>query len=74
MLECRCHADIRSEFFGRVQETCAAFRHASRDVKLRFLLSDETPKEVDNHFYRFLIQLFASRERRLASGLAGGRL
>ena len=74
LFECRCHAGIRSEFLGRVREVLPAFRHAPRDARLRFLMSDETPKEVDNLFYRFLIQLFASRERRLASGLAGGRL
>ena len=74
LLECRCHDDIRSEFFGRVQKACPAFTRASRDVRLRLLMSDETPKEVDNLFYRFLIQLFASRERGLASGPAGGRL
>mmetsp|Transcript_4708 Transcript_4708/g.13960 ORF Transcript_4708/g.13960 Transcript_4708/m.13960 type:complete len:301 (-) Transcript_4708:69-971(-) len=74
LFECRCHAGIRSEFLGRVREVLPAFRHAPRDARLRFLMSDETPKEIDNLFYRFLIQLFASRERRLASGLAGGRL
>ena len=73
LLECRCHADDRSEFFERVQAAYPAFEHASPDMKLKFLMSDVTPKEVDNFLYRFLIQLFASRERRLASGLAGGR-
>ena len=73
LLECSCYADDRSEFLERVQAAYPAFEHASPDVKLKFLMADVTPKEVDNFLYRFLIHLFASRERRLASGLAGGR-
>jgi len=50
-----------------------AFGSMSTDARVRLLMSDKTPKEVDNFLYRFLIQIFASRERRLESGLAGGR-
>ena len=47
LLECRCHADDRSEFFERVRAACPAFEHASPDMKLKFLMSDVAPKEVD---------------------------
>ena len=40
----------------------------STDAKLQLLLSENTPKNIDNYLYRFLIQIFSSRERRLASG------
>ena len=49
------------------------FGGMSTDARIRLLLADDTPKEIDSIFYQFLIQLFASRERGLASGPAGGR-
>ena len=70
---CRCHAEIRGEFLERVEAVCPAFRSMSTDARLRLIMSDDTPKEIHNLLYRFLIQIFASRKRRLESGLAGGR-
>ena len=67
LFECRCHVDIRRDFVARVEAVCPTFRSMSTDVRFRLVMSDETPKEIDSHLYRFLIQLFASRERKLAS-------
>ena len=39
------------------------FGGMSTDARIRLLLADDTPKEIDSIFYRFLIQFFASRER-----------
>ena len=58
---------------GRVEKVYPPFGGMSTDARIRLLLADDTPKEIDSIFYRFLIQLFASRERGLASGPAGGR-
>ena len=44
----------------------------STDERLQ-LLSEDTPRKIDGFLYRFLIQIFESRERRLVSGLAGSR-
>ena len=63
-------------FLGRVTEAYPPFGGMSTDARLSLLLSnlsDDTPKEIDNVLYRFLIQLFASRERGLAPGPAGSR-
>ena len=73
LFECKTHDEIRAEFLGRVEKVYPPFGGMSADVRLSLLLSDDTPKEIDNILYRFLIQLFASRERGLASGPAGGR-
>ena len=73
MFDCEAHDGIRAEFLERVKEAHPPFGGMSTDARLSLLLSDETPKEIDNILYRFLIQLFASRERGLASGPAGGR-
>ena len=67
LFECRCHVDIRRDFVERVEAVCPTFRSMSTDVRFRLVMSDETRKEIDSHLYRFLIQLFASRERKLAS-------
>ena len=66
MFECGCHVDIRRDFVARVEAVCPAFGSMSTDARFRLVMS-ETPKEIDSHLYRFLIQLFASRERKLAS-------
>ena len=71
--ECKTHDEIRAEFSGRVEKVYPPFGGMSTDARIRLLLADDTPKEIDSIFYRFLIQLFASRERGLASGPAGGR-
>ena len=73
VFDCKAHDGIRAEFLGRVKEVHPPFGGMSTDARLRLFLSDDTPKEIDNMLYRFLIQLFASRERGLASGPAGGR-
>jgi len=72
VFDCKAHDDIRAEFLGRVKAVYPPFGGMSTDARLS-LLSDDTPIEIDNILYRFLIQLFASRERGLASGPAGGR-
>ena len=46
---------------------------ASDEQRTRILLSDDTPEEFDKFLYRYLISLFASREKRLDSLAAGGR-
>ena len=48
-----------------------SFVPSPREVPL--LMSEDTPKKIDGFLYRFRIQLFDSRERRLVSGLAGSR-
>ena len=73
VFDCKAHDEIRAEFLGRVENVYPQARAMSTDARLRLFLSDDTPKEIDNILYRFLIQLFASRERGLASGPAGGR-
>ena len=73
LFECKTHDEIRAEFLGRVEKVYPPFGGMSTDARIRLLLADDTPKEIDSIFYRFLIQLFASRERGLASGPAGGR-
>ena len=73
VFDCKAHDEIRAEFLGRVTEAYPPFGGMTTDARLSLLLSDDTPKEIDNILYRFLIQLFASRERGLASGPAGGR-
>ena len=73
LFECKTHDEIRAEFLGRVEKVYSPFGGMSTDARTRLLLADDTPKEIDSIFYRFLIQLFASRERGLASGPAGGR-
>ena len=77
VFDCKTHDGIRAEFLGRVKEVHPPFGGMSTDARIRLLLADDTPKstpkEIDSIFYRFLIQLFASRERGLASGPAGGR-
>ena len=73
VFDCKAHDEIRAEFLGRVTEAYPPFGGTAADARLSLLLSDDTPKEIDNILYRFLIQLFASRERGLASGPAGGR-
>ena len=66
LFECGCHDDIRRDFYERVDDVHPAFGPMHLDEKFRLLMSDDTPREVDSLLYRFLIQLFASRERRLA--------
>ena len=73
LFECKTHDEIRAEFLGRVEKVYPPFGGMSTDARIRLLLADDTPKEIDSMFYRSLIQLFASRERGLASGPAGGR-
>ena len=73
MFDCKAHDEIRAELLGRVTEAYPPLGGMATDARLSLLLSDDTPKEIDNILYRFLIQLFASRERGLASGPAGGR-
>lgn len=69
VFDCKAHDDIRAEFLRRVKEVHPPFGEMSTDARrLSLLLLDDTPKEIDNILYRFLIQLFASRERGLASG------
>ena len=73
LFECAAHADIRSEFFENVETVYPAFGSMSTDARFSLLLSEDTPRQLDNFLYRFLIQLFASRERRyLASREALG--
>jgi len=44
-------------------------------TKARRLLADGVESEkIENHFYRFFLNIFASREKRLDSLAAGGRL
>ena len=74
LFECKAHEDIRKDCFGRMDDVCPDFKSMSTDAKLRLFMSEDTPKELDNFLYRYLIQIFVSRERRLESGLAGGRL
>ena len=73
MFECRCHDAIRADFFERAEEVYPEFGALSTDARFRLLMSEDTPKKIDGFLYRFLIQLFDSRERRLVSGLAGSR-
>ena len=73
LFECSCYAGDRRAFLEHAKRVHPDFGQMSTDAKLRLLLSENTPKNIDNYLYRFLIQLFSSRERRLASGLAGGR-
>ena len=49
------------------------FGIATDEQRTHLLLSDDTPEEFDNFLYRYLISLFASREKRLGSLAAGGR-
>ena len=73
MFECSCYDDVRDEFLDRVRRIDPLFGMASTETRLRVLLGDDTPKEIDNVLYRFLINIFASREERLDSLAAGGR-
>ena len=73
LFECGCHNAIRADFFERAEEVYPEFGALSMDARLRLLMSEDTPKKIDGFLYRFLIQLFDSRERRLVSGLAGSR-
>ena len=57
----------------RAEEVYPEFGALSTDTRFRLLMSEDTPKKIDGFLYRFLIQLFDSRERRLVSGLAGSR-
>ena len=62
MFECSCYDDVRDEFLDRVRRIDPLFGMASTETRLRVLLGDDTPKEIDNVLYRFLINIFASRE------------
>ena len=73
MFEWRGHHAIRADFFERAEEVYPEFGALSTDARFRLLMSEDTPKKIDGFLYRFLIQLFDSRERRLVSGLAGSR-
>ena len=73
LFECRGHHAIRADFFERAEEVYPEFGALSTDTRFRLLMTEDTPKKIDGFLYRFLIQLFDSRERRLVSGLAGSR-
>ena len=73
MFECECHRGIRDDFVAQIRRKDPLFGMASNEQRTRVLLSDDTPEEFDNCFYRYLISLFASREARLDSLAAGGR-
>ena len=75
LFECPCFDDVRRVFIDRVSAEEPIFRTVPAAVKTRRLLADEVESEkVENHFYRFLLKIFASREKRLDSLAAGGRL
>ena len=61
LFECKTHDEIRAEFLGRVEKVYPPFGGMSTDARIRLLLADDTPKEIDSIFYRFLIQLFSLR-------------
>ena len=44
---------ILAEFLGRVEKAHPPFGGMSTDARIRLLLSDDTPKEIDNIFYRY---------------------
>ena len=53
LFECKTHDEIRDEFLGRVEKVYPPFGGMSTDARIRLLLSDDTPKEIDNIFYRY---------------------
>ena len=65
LFECPQFDDIRDEFLDRARRVEPLFGTASAEQRTRVLLSDDTPEEFDNFLYRFLINIFASREERL---------
>ena len=73
MFECECHRGIRDDFVARIRRKDPMFGIATDEQRTHVLLSDDTPEEFDNFLYRYLISLFASREKRLDSLAAGGR-
>ena len=77
LFECPCSAfgEPRRVFTDRVCAEEPVFRTVTAEAKTRRLLADEVESEkIENHFYRFLLNIFASREKRLDSLAAGGRL
>ena len=68
---CSAHRGIRAGFYMDVAAVCPRFGSMRLEERYRLLMSDDPPKEIDNLLYLFLIRVFASRERRLASGPAG---
>ena len=62
MFECRAHDGIRTTFVERAEEVYPEFGHLSQDARFRLLMAEDTPKEIDMLFYRYLIQIIASRE------------
>ena len=73
LFECVAHDEPRNEFLERAEAARPGFGVMPTSMKLGLLMSDDTPKGLENIFYRYLIDLFASRERGLESGPAGGR-
>ena len=73
LFECGPHGAIRRDFIENVQQFHPEFSMLSTDERLQLLLAEDTPRKIDGFLYRFLIQIFESRERRLVSGLAGSR-
>ena len=73
LFECATHDAIRRDFVGHVEQLHPEFSTLSTDERLQLLMAEDTPRKIDGFLYRFLIQIFDSRERRLVSGLAGSR-
>ena len=73
LFECGAHGAIRMDFVENVQQLHLEFSMLSTDERLQLLLAEDTPRKIGGFLYRFLIQIFESRERRLVSGLAGSR-
>jgi len=69
LFECECHHGIRDDFVARIRRKDPMFGIATDEQRTHVLLSDDTPESFD----RYLISLFASREKRLDSLAAGGR-
>jgi hypothetical protein len=63
MFECRAHDGIRTTFVERVEGAYPEFGDLSQDARFRLLMAEDTPKEIDMLLYRYLIQIFESRER-----------
>ena len=70
LFECSAHDKVRDEFLERATGAFPQFGGMSAGARLRLVLSEDTPRKLDSLLYRFLTQVFASRERGLVSGPA----
>ena len=61
LFECKAFSDERDAFLARLYSICPDARHSTDEDRLRLLMGDALPREIENTVYRYLITISTLR-------------